>query len=82
MAEMKKVGYFPSCMDLETNGHVFGAFSNGAGIYDRDIFRDVGRMVSSLVLPVSLFSLSRRAFTGHKCKEFSNGLYCLTFRAV
>ena len=40
---MSSVQFMPSCMDL-SRGHIFGAFSNGASIYDRSALQKVGRM--------------------------------------
>ena len=38
------IEYYPFCMQAETNGHTFGAFTNGASIYERRALMKVGRM--------------------------------------
>jgi hypothetical protein len=36
--------YRISCMQFPQAGHIFGAFTNGAGLYEREALRKVGRM--------------------------------------
>jgi hypothetical protein len=36
--------YRISCMNFQQTGHIFGAFTNGAGLYEREALAAVGRM--------------------------------------
>ena len=41
---VQRMEYRISCMNFQQTGHLFGAFSNGASLYDRRALMDIGRM--------------------------------------